>query len=51
MDQVPIEINVKKFHVRIDQCEEMTRKNFTMLKNYFAKFTQCEKLLRKICTM
>ena len=48
MDQVPIEINVKNVHVKIDQCEKMTRKNFTMLKNYFAKFTQCEKMNSKI---
>ena len=51
MDQVPIEINVKYFHVKIEECEKMTRKNFTMLKNDFAKFTQCEKMTRKIYTM
>ena len=51
MDQVPIEINVKYFHVKIEQCEKMTRKIFTMLKNDFAKFTQCEKMTRKIYTM
>ena len=48
MDQVPIENNVKNFHVKINQCEKMTRKNFTMLKNYFAKFTQSEKMNSKI---
>ena len=48
MDQVSIEINVKNVHVKIEQCQKMTRKNFTMLKNYFAKFTQSEKMNSKI---